>query len=284
MAHRKLTLSTDQPLKQAVYEILAVDGDHPLSQPFDWFIMTLIAINVVAVTIATIDPLFNAYRTVFFYFEVVSVAIFTVEYLGRLWACVVNDEFAAPVTGRLSYARRPFLIIDLLAILPFYLGAFLIDLRFLRALRLFRFFRLFKLARYSDAMQGFAYVFREKREDLTVALSATVILLIISSSAMYFAERTAQPEAFSSIPAALWWGVVTLTTVGYGDVYPVTLAGRVLGAVIALLGVGLVALPASILASGFVQEDERTNGVCPHCGDYVDELEPPHELLPSQGD
>lgn len=271
-----------QSLQRDVSEIVAVDGDHPLSQPFDWFIMTLITVNMITVAIATVDPIFTAYRVFFLYLEVASVAIFTVEYLGRLWACVVTEEFAAPITGRLRYGTQPLLIIDLLAIVPFYFGAFLINLRFLRALRLFRFFRLFKLARYSDAMRGFGNVLREKREDLTLALSATAILLSVSSSAMYFAERSAQPEVFSSIPAALWWGIVTLTTVGYGDVYPVTMAGRVLGAVIALLGVGLVALPASILASGFIQEDQRTNGVCPHCGDYVDELEEPHSPSPRE--
>ncbi len=280
MALGKFASLTYRSSQEDVHEILTVDGDHPLSQPFDWFIMTLIAVNMITVAVVTVDPIFDAYRDFFVYFEVVSVAIFTAEYLGRLWACIATDEFASPITGRIRHGTQPLLIIDLLAIIPFYLGAFFIDLRFLRVLRLYRFFRLFKLARYSDAMRGFGNVLREKREDLTLALSATAILLVISSSAMYFAERTAQPEVFSSIPAALWWGIVTLTTVGYGDVYPVTMVGRVLGAVIALLGVGLVALPASILASGFIQEDERTNGVCPHCGDYVDELGEPHGPFP----
>ena len=264
-------------IRRSLHDILAVDGEHPYSHAFDVAIMSLIALNVVAVMLATVEGIFQAYRQWFFAIELVSVTVFTGEYLGRLWTCTLDDEYANPIVGRLRFALHPLLVIDLLAILPFFVGAFFIDLRFLRALRLFRFFRLLKLARYSDAMQGFAFVFREKKEDLTIALSATTVLLLIASSLMYFAERHAQPEAFSSIPEALWWGVVTLTTVGYGDVYPVTPIGRLLGSVIAVLGVGLVALPASILASGFIEEEERTDGICPHCGEYVDELEDPKQ-------
>lgn len=258
--------------KRVSFEILAVDGDHPWSHAFDLFIMTLIAVNVIAVMLATVGPLYEAHQMAFYNFEVISVAIFSVEYLGRLWSCTLDQDYTNPITGRLRFASRPFLVIDLLAILPFFLSGFLIDLRFLRSLRLLRFFRLLKLARYSESMQRFGYVIREKREDLTVAVAATIILLLVSASLMYFAERGAQPEQFSSIPAALWWGVVTLTTVGYGDVYPITILGRILGAVIAILGVGLVALPASILASGFIEEEVETDGVCPHCGETVDEL------------
>lgn len=263
--------------RRDVFEILAVDGDHPLSHPFDVFIMSLIAVNVVVVMLATVGPLYRAHAPFFRAFEVVSVAVFTVEYVARVWTCTFDEDYTDPVFGRLRFARRPFLLVDLLAILPFYLSGLFIDLRFLRSLRLLRFFRLLKFARYSESMRRFGYVIREKREDLTIAVAATVILLLVSSSLMYFAERGAQPDAFSSIPAALWWGVVTLTTVGYGDVYPITPLGRLLGAVIAILGVGLVALPASILASGFVEEEERAGGVCPHCGSFVEELDDERE-------
>lgn len=263
--------------KRDLFEILLVDGEHPFSNAFDIFIMSLITVNVAAVIIATVTPIYQAYKPFFQVFELVSVAIFTVEYVGRIWTCTYLDSYREPLIGRIRFMGRPFLIIDLLAILPFFLSGFLLDLRFLRSLRLLRFFRLFKLARYSESMRRFGYVIREKREDLTIAIAATLILLLISSSLMYFAERTAQPEAFSNIPKSLWWGVVTLTTVGYGDVYPITPLGRVLGAIISLLGVGLVALPASILASGFIEEDEHVGGTCPHCGEFVDELEDIHD-------
>lgn len=261
--------------RRAAHEILTVGGEHALSRPFDLFITSLIAANVLAVMLATVNPVYLAHREAFVGFEVFSVAVFTVEYLGRIWSCTVAVEYERPLVGRLRYAARPMLIVDLLAILPFFLSGLVIDFRFLRAFRLLRFLRLFKLARYSDTVRAFGYVARDKKEDLTVALSATVILLVVASSLMYFAERGAQPEAFSSIPEALWWGVITLTTVGYGDVYPVTAIGRALGTVISVLGVGLVALPAGILASGFVEEENRTDGLCPHCGEFVDELEDP---------
>lgn len=257
-------------LKRYVHEIVDVDGDHPYSDEFDVFIMSLIAFNVIVVILATVEQIYAAHRTLFRVIEVVSVGVFTIEYLARIWSCTADETYAAPVTGRARFAGRPLLLIDLIAILPFYLGTFLIDTRFLRAFRLMRLFRVFKLARYTDAMQGFVTVWREKKTDLTIAMSTTTILLIVASSLMYFAERGAQPEQFSSIPKALWWGVITLTTVGYGDVYPVTPIGQLLGGVVALLGIGLVALPASILASGFIEERNRTNRTCPHCGEVVD--------------
>ncbi|REA05779.1 potassium channel protein [Haloferax sp. Atlit-6N] len=260
-------------VKQRVHRLLEVGGATREEQVVDWGIMALIAANVMAVILSTVDALYAQYSFYFRAFEVISVTVFSVEYLGRIWAVTVRQEYANPIMGRLRYALRPMLIIDLLAILPFYVGFFFVDLRFLRALRLFRFFRLLKLARYSQTIQAFKYVLKEKREDLIVAVSATLILLVLSSSMMYFFEHEAQPEAFSSIPETFWWGVVTLTTVGYGDVYPVTFGGRVFAAVVAFLGVGLFALPASILSSGFVDQarSSESETMCPHCGEVISE-------------
>lgn len=240
----------------------------------DWFIMILIAANVVAVALETVDPLYAEYESFFFWFEVASVAIFTIEYLGRLWSCTAREDFRHPVIGRVNFAKRPMLIIDLLAILPFFLGPLLpADLRFLRALRLLRLFRLFKLARYSESMLAFNHVYHRKKADIVVAFSATLILLIVTSSLMYFIETSAQPDQFGSIPETLWWGVITLTTVGYGDVTPITPLGRFLGGVVAMLGIGLFGLPASILASGFIEErieNDAERSYCPHCGERLE--------------
>lgn len=240
----------------------------------DWFIMLLIAANVVAVALETVDPLYAEYESFFYWFEVVSVAIFSIEYVGRLWACTAREAHSHSIFGRLDFAKRPMILIDLLAILPFFLGPLLpADLRFLRALRLFRFFRLFKLARYSESMLAFSHVLHRKKADLVVAFSVTLILLIVTSSLMYFVETAAQPDEFGSIPETLWWGVITLTTVGYGDVTPVTPLGRLFGGIVAMLGIGLFGLPASILASGFIEErlekDSETS-YCPHCGERID--------------
>ncbi|MCZ7662877.1 MAG: potassium channel family protein [Thermoleophilia bacterium] len=162
----------------------------------------------------------------------------------------------------------------ILAIFPFYVGVGRLDLRFLRALRLFRLLRVLKLARYSESLALLGRVFRAKKEELVVTLCAVLFLLFLASSFIYYVEHEAQPEAFSSIPAAMWWGVATLTTVGYGDVYPVTVAGKVLGAIVAMLGIGLFALPAGILASGFADEMRRKRtdetAMCPHCGRQIE--------------
>ena len=234
----------------------------------DYFIMVLIVANVLAVMLETVDPLYGLYERDFLLFEIFSVSIFLVEYLGRLWAAPEHPNYRHPIWGRLRYATSPYMIIDLLAIVPFFLGAF-IDLRFLRALRLLRFLRLLKLARYSESMRLFAKAITLKREELVITSIVGVIMLLVASSGMYFTERVAQPEVFSSIPASLWWGVITLTTVGYGDVHPVTPLGQVLGAVVAVIGIGLFALPASILASGFIEAARGGVVACPHCGEEI---------------
>jgi voltage-gated potassium channel len=164
----------------------------------------------------------------------------------------------------------PLALIDAMAILPFYIPAVLpMDLRYLRAVRLFRVFRIFKAARHSEGVRTLAAVFHSRREELGVTALAGLILLVIASSLVYSFEHLAQPDKFADIPAAMWWGVVTLTTIGYGDIYPITAGGKVAASVISLISVGLVALPTGILASGFVEELHRRRGVptkCPHCG------------------
>ncbi len=247
----------------------------PLSLGVDGFIITLIALNVGAVILESVDALAAAYSGYFYQFEVFSVAVFTLEYLLRLGVCVELPEYRGPVLGRLRYMVTPLALIDLLAILPFYLHMLIpLDLRFLRMLRLLRFFRLFKMVRYLESMQLLGTVVRRKKEELVLTFLVSGILLVLASSLIYFMEHEAQPQVFSSIPAAMWWGVATMTTVGYGDVYPVTPAGKLFGGFIAVLGLGMFALPAGLLASGFVDEIQNRNrgsGKCPHCGE---DLEP----------
>lgn len=230
----------------------------------DYLIMLLIIVNVISVMLETVDSIYAVYAQQFYVFEVVSVSIFSVEYLSRLWAAPEHPNYQHPIWGRLRYAVSPFMIIDLLAIIPFFIGA-IVDLRFLRALRLLRFLRLLKLARYSESLQLFVRALKMKREQLIITSIVGTILLLVSSSMMYFAERSAQPEEFSSIPASLYWGVITLTTVGYGDVTPVTPLGKALGMVVAITGIGVFALPASIMASGFIEAAKEETTRCPHC-------------------
>jgi voltage-gated potassium channel len=252
--------------KKRLYEILEVAAaDDATSRRFDIFILLLISINVIALVLETVQPLYVRWGSAFDCFETVSVAIFTLEYLLRVWSCSASSKYAG-WRGRLRFARTPMAIVDLLAILPFYLPLLGVDLRFVRALRLFRILRIAKLARYSGALRTFADVIRSKRAELITMLTLLTILLLFASSLIYFAEHRAQPKAFASIPAAMWWSIVTLTTVGYGDVYPVTAAGKALAAVIAVLGIGLFALPTGLLGAAFIERLDKTKRSCPECG------------------
>ncbi len=262
-------------IKRRIHEIIEVASpDDKASKIFDIFIITLISLNVLAVILETVESLYTQYEEFFKVFEVFSVLIFTVEYVLRLWTCTCNPKFKDPIKGRIRFALTPMALIDLMAILPFYLPMLIpLDLRFIRALRLFRLFRILKMGRYSIALQTLGNVLKDKKEELFVSIFSILILLIMASSLMYFVESDAQPEVFSSIPAAMWWGVATLTTVGYGDVYPITPLGKFLGSIIAILGIGLFALPAGILASGFSEQiqKKKNSRTCPYCGREIDE-------------
>lgn len=243
--------------KKRVFETLEKGvGDDRLSKRFDIFIMVMILLNVVAVMLETVKSIHDQFPLVFKYFEYLSVFVFTFEFLGRVWTCTYIEKYSHPFWGRLRFVFSFLSIIDVLAIMPFYLPIFFstIDGRVLRILRLFRIMRIFKMGRYSTAFNMIINVVHKRREELLVTLSIVLVMLILASSLMYYVESEAQPEAFTSIPETMWWAVATLTTVGYGDVYPITSMGRVLGAIIAILGVGIFALPAGIVASGFEQE------------------------------
>lgn len=255
-----------QKAKVKVYELVNGRG-------FSIFVMTLIVCNVVAVILETEEDLSAQYGQLFWYFELSSVFVFTIEYILRLWICTAEEKYKRPILGRIIYVFTPLALIDLLAILPFYLPMiFTIDLRSIRTIRLIRLFRIFKMGRYSLALKTLGNVFRLKKEELLITISAVMILLVLASGLMYFFESAEQPEAFSSITRSMWWGVATLTTVGYGDVYPITPTGKLLGAIIAILGIGMFALPAGILGSGFIEEIQKRSGnkvQCPHCGKKI---------------
>lgn len=263
-------------IRQRVHAIVqpAQDGD-VLSHTFDLGIMVLIVLNIAGIILESVAELRNGYGIWFWGFEVFSIVVFSVEYILRIWSCVEYPRYSRPLTGRLRYAASFMPAIDLLAVLPFYLPFVGLDLRFIRVVRLMRLFRVLKIGRYSKAMRTLGYVIRAKRGELGMTLFVLCLLLILASTMMYYAETGAQPEAFPHIPAAMWWAVATLTTVGYGDVFPVTVIGKVMGAVIAILGIGMFALPTGILGAGFVEEiqgrsrAENETVVCPHCGSKI---------------
>ena len=241
--------------KKRIYRI--IEAPYPedwKGKFFDNFMMVLIVTNVLAVILETVESLAAAYGIFFQYFEYFSVAVFSVEYVLRLWTAgeSENERFHPPVMGRLRYAMTPMALIDAVAILPFYLAFFLpFDLRFMRV---FRLFRLLKLTRYSAALQTLGAAVYGQRRALGATLVIIAILLVFSSSIIYLLEKDAQPEAFGSIPEAMWWGLATLTTVGYGDIAPISAGGKVFGAFVMVLGIGMFALPAGILATAFSNE------------------------------
>lgn len=261
-------------IKYRFYDILVETNDNELiDRIVASFLMVLILINVVTVVLETVDEYNQQYGAVFQFIEVFSVSVFTIEYFLRLWVITYSPEFSKPIKGRIRYALTPMAIIDLIAVLPAYLPLFFtFDLRILRILRLFRLFRLFKMNRYVEALNKLDDVVWSKREELLTMLLVVVALLLFSSSFIYILENEAQPDKFPNIPAAMWWGIATLTTVGYGDIYPITPLGKLLAGFIAFLGVGIFALPAGILASGFAEEVRKKHlpadcaSVCPHCG------------------
>lgn len=256
------------------FEIVeAADPDDRASFAFDVFIITLICLNVVAFVIASVPSIQEKFGALLWRFEVFSVAVFTVEYGVRIWSCTTSPDYRGPITGRLQFASRPLLVIDFLAIVPFYLPFLGLDLRALRVLRVFRIFRVLKLARYSAALRLLGETISERREELLIALGVQIVLLLFVGTALFYVEHPAQPEEFSSIPAAMWYGIATLSTVGYGDMYPITSLGRFLGSISAVLGVGMFALPAGILGAAFSDAIQRRKGepVCSECGMPVDD-------------
>ena len=245
-------------LRQRTHQILDISMPHDkIGRVVDAILITLIALNVLAVIFETLPDLSQIWIDIFYWFEIFSVIIFTLEYIFRVWSAVDDDEidYSRPIIGRLRYMLTPMALIDLFVILPFYLGFFVsFDLRFLRVLRLLR---VFKLTRYSSSMSLLLNVLREEGRPIGAAMFVLMLMIVLTAILTYLAEHQAQPISFGSIPAAMWWAVITMTTVGYGDVVPVTMWGKLMGAAIGILGIGMVALPAGLLSSGFSNELHR---------------------------
>ncbi len=266
-------------LKQRVFDALEFNGkSSTASKSISTVIITLVSLNVLAVVLETVPSLSVRYWVAFRVFEFVSVVVFSIEYILRLWSCSSNKQYQGVILGRMRFALTPFALVDLVAVLPFFLPMFFhCDLRFIRVLRLMRLFRLLKTTRYFSAFRIIMDVLRSKKEELYISLFTIMVLLVFASCLMFMLEHDAQPKVFSSIPAAMWWGVVTMTTVGYGDIYPLTVMGKVCGAVIAMLSMGLFALPAGILASGFIETIQNRRKcevvICPHCGEEINDTD-----------
>jgi voltage-gated potassium channel len=260
-------------IRKRVWEIVEVSKSTDVtSKIFDGLILSLIFLNVAAVILESVEVFEQRFHLAFEVFEIFSVVVFTLEYLARSWSCVESSRYANPMRGRLRYFFHPLTLIDLLAILPFYLTFLPVDLRVIRMLRLLRIFRLAKLTRYSTSIRLFGRIFKDKKEELLLTCMLMLGLIVIVSALMYFAEHDAQPDKFPDIPSTMWWSVVTLTTVGYGDIYPVTTIGKIFAGISAVLGIGMFALPTGILGASFVEEIQKQKAgrkCCPHCGEEL---------------
>jgi voltage-gated potassium channel len=241
-------------LRRRTYTILENASGEPAARLLNGLLIGLILANVAAIVLASVTSIGARYHAWFSALEWLSILVFTFEYLARVWAAVERDDgrYRAPVRGRIRYMLSPLALIDLLAILPFYL-TFLVPLD-LRFMRIFRLFLIFKLTRYHASMNLLARVMRNEARPIAAALFVLATLLMVAASFAFIAEHEAQPHVFASIPDAMWWAIVTMTTVGYGDMVPITPFGKLIGGVIAVIGLGMVALPAGLLAAGFSEQ------------------------------
>ena len=249
-------------MRARLYDILEMtDPTDPLCKAFSFFIVSLILVNVVCIVLESREEIEFQYRTLFLAIEICSTLIFATEYGLRIWSSVESEskkknEGLSDRRIRLAYIISPMAIVDLVAFLPSLLQVLFpgIDLRFLRILRLLR---VFKLTRYFSTFELLFNVLHEERKNLAGIFVILIVILIMAASALYLVERDVQPEKFGSIPQAMWWAIAALTTVGYGDVYPQSYIGQLLGSLVTILGIGMVALPSGILASAFSEQMRR---------------------------
>ena len=251
------------PIRRKVYRLIeASQPDDRAADIFDMVMVALIIANVAVVVMETVPGLESRHYLAFLLFDRFSVAVFTIEYIARLWVSVEHPPVArhGDLMGRLRFALGPYLVIDLVAIAPFYLSLVMPAMD-LRVLRLFRILRMLKLARYSPALNALMRVLYDERRALAAALIVMFGLLIVCSTIVFHLEHDVQPEKFASIPDAMWWGLATLTTVGYGDVVPITPMGKIVGGAMMIFGLGMFALPIGIVASAFSRDIHRRDFV-----------------------
>lgn len=250
---------------RATYEILEGNGTRS-ALAFQMFIIMLISLNVLFVILETEEGIRIKYGEALVWFEMVSLYVFAGEYVLRLSLYRFRGDRRRFALAR--FVLSPMMLVDLAVIMPLLLPFLAVDARIIRILRLLRLFAIFKLARMTGSMTEFGSVIRSRAPDLALAFFVLFIVLVLASTMMYYVERDAQPEVFSSIPASMWWGVVTLTTIGYGDTVPITPLGRAIGAGVALLGIAVYAVPTGIMATAFNEYRKRgkDGGTCPHCG------------------
>ena len=245
-------------MKEKIYKIIEKDnGTNKTSKTFDIFIFILVVLSIFQIVLESHKNIYSKYFYYFKYFEIFTIIVFTVEYILRIYTAKYKynkGNFLSVIKFIFSFEG----FIDLLSIIPFYLPlAIKLDFRFLRILKVSKATRIFKLGRYSKSFETIKRVLKREKEILIVTLIFSFILILISSILMYYVENPVQPEAFPNITATMWWGIATLTTIGYGDIYPVTTLGKILASFVAIIGIGIIAIPTGIISAGFVSEIKK---------------------------
>jgi len=294
-------MNEKRSIKDKIYEIFSTNADadkkiKPINMIDDYFISGLIIVNIIAIILESFDSLYAEYYTLFTVFDWFAAIVFTIEYTLRIWIAdkLYVDIYKkkhgkkfeelfrnkSPWYWRRKYIFSPMGLTDFFAIAPFYLPLFVaLDPHSLKIVQLIRLVRLFKLAHYFSSLTMVLNVIRGKRDELLTTIFASTVMILLSASIMYHIEHDIQPDKFPNIFASFWWAVATLTTIGYGDVFPVTGMGQFLAAITALFGIGLVAIPTGIVSMGFMEEIQKKKAekekeeqkddpynYCPHCG------------------
>ena len=267
-------------MRRRVYEALTnPQANDRVGRGVSLALLALIAANVVASVLETDVELAQNAPGFFLWFERISVVVFSVEYLLRIWTCTTDPQFQGALRGRIRFALSPMALIDLAAIAPSLVGLLLpgvVDLRFLRVLRLLRLFRLLRVGRPAEAFALLVRVVQAKRVELAVSMVVVLVAMLLAAGAMYMVEGSQPGTQFTSIPRSMWWSIVTITTVGYGDMTPTTPLGQAIGGLVAFVGICALALPVGIVSSGYMHElsvkaknttvTEALPTTCPHCG------------------
>jgi voltage-gated potassium channel len=266
-------------IKKIIYDaIVDRTSKSLLNKGFHIFQFFLIILYIILIAVASLDGPQQRYHRFFFSFELFIIIVFTIEFILRIWSCNIDKSFRGRF-GRLRYLSSPLMIIDFLAIFPFYLVLVTpIDLEYLGIGRLFRVFDIFRYDFFEKSFSLLARAIKKRGQELIITICTIFLLIFFSAFIIYSAENKAQPEVYSSIPKSMYWAFVTLTTVGYGDMTPVTSFGRFFTAIASFLGVGLIVVPASIIGSGMTEvvketkkEKKKKIRRCPECGNIIED-------------
>ena len=254
-------------LRAQVFAILhEPDPRNRLAKWLNWLLAGLIIGNAIAITLETVPGINRDFARTLHAFEAVSTGIFIVEYLARVWTCVEQQHLRHPVWGRLRFMKQPLALLDLIAIVSWWMPW---DLRFVRVLRLVRLLRIFHLYEFEAALERLSVSLERRKELLLVAVALMAVFVYLASSLLYQIEHARQPQVFSSIPATFWWAVVTFNTIGYGDMVPLTPAGQFVAGLVSVFGVGVFALPTAIVIAAIIESSASGSPyVCHACGHH----------------